>query len=229
MCACRRLAACAFVCLATVDAASAQTTHGYAGAALTVAPWRVQSVSGGSPSTTYSNQSADIRVTDVTVEGAWYFAPHAALGVEVSPPRERHEIRQEFRYFSPTLRFSRYRETLVLVVVRHDFRLVDRAGIALVGGGGFAHGTSRDRYARGQFDMPDYGLVGPATEVSGTSLAWTVGTDLMVTVVPHVELVPRFRLLFVDHGGPPDDPGPFGTLGLPSPVWNFGIGIRATF
>jgi hypothetical protein len=189
----------------------------------------VQPVSGGSPSTTFSNQSADIRVTDVTVEGAWYFAPHAALGVEVSPPRERHEIRQESRYFSPALRFSRYRETLVLGVVRHDFRLADRVGVALLGGGGFAHGTSRDRYADGQFDNPQYGLVGPETEVSGTSPAWTVGTDLMVTVVPHVQLVPRFRLLFVGGRGSADSPGPFGTLGLPNPVWNFGIGIRAPF
>jgi hypothetical protein len=226
----RGLASCAVVFLCAAGPVDAQTAHGYAGAAITVAPWRVQSVSGGSPSTSFSNQGPDTTVTDITAEGAWYFTPKSALGAEVVMPWQRAEIHQEFRYFSPQLRYSRYQETLALVVVRRDRRLAPRAAIAVVAGGGFVHGTSHERRASGHFGSPDYGPFGPEEEVSKTSLGVTVGADLAVTLVRHLDLVPRFRLLFVDRGGPRDDGEPFfGSLGLPDLVYRVGIGVRATF
>jgi hypothetical protein len=227
----RRLAAYAVVCLCLTGTARAQTTRGYVGAAITLAPWSVQSVSGGSPSTSFSNQSPDTTLTNVTAESAWYFTPNSALGVEVMMPLRRNTIHQEFSYFSPRLRDSAYQETLALVVVRRDRRLSPRATAALGAGGGFVHGTSRDRYAQGHFGSSDYEPFGPEqAQVSKTSLGLTVGAELAVTLVRHLDLVPGFRLLFVDRGGPRDDPEPFfGSLGLPDLTCRFGIGVRATF
>jgi opacity protein-like surface antigen len=226
----RSLAACAVVVLCVAAPVDAQTTRGYAGAAITVAPWSVQSVSGGTPSTSFSNESPDTIITDVTAEGGWRFTPKSALGVEVVLPLQRVEIHQEFRYFSPQLRYSAYQETLVLIVVRRDVRLGTRASMAFVAGGGFVHGTSRERRALGHFGSPDYGPFGPEEDVSKTSLGVTAGVDFSVTLARHVDLVPRFRLLFVGRGDPRDDHEPFfGSLGLSALTYRVGIGVRATF
>jgi hypothetical protein len=226
----RTLAVCAVVVLCVAAPVDAQTTRGYAGVAITVAPWNVQSVSGGSPSTSFSNESPDTTITDVTAEGGWYFTPNSAVGVEVVMPRRRNEIHQVFRYFSPQLRYSAYQETLTLFVVRRDRRLAERVAAAIVAGGGFVHGTSRERRAAGHFESPDYEPFGPEEDVSKTSLGLTVGADLAVTLVRHLDLVPRFRLLFVNRGGPRDDPEPFfGSLGLRDLTYRVGIGVRATF
>jgi hypothetical protein len=226
----RRLAVCAVVVLCVAAPVDAQITRGYAGGAITVAQWGVRSVSGGSASTSFSNQSPDTTITDVTAEVAWYFTSNSAVGVEVMMPRRRNEIHQEFRYFSPQLRDSAYQETLTLFVVRRDRRLAERVVAAIIAGGGFVHGTSREQRAPGNVYSPDYGPFGPEEDVSKTLLGLTVGADFAVTLVPHVDLVPRFRLLFVDHGGPRDDPEPFfGSLGLRDLTYHVGIGVRATF
>ena len=208
--------------------AIAQSSGAYLGGAFTVAPWRPQPVSGGSPSTTYANTSTETLALGAIGEAGWYFNASAGVGVEIGLPLQRRSLTQPFGYFTPYLRETQYREQTIMGVLRARMT-AGRARVALVAGGGFVRGSSLDRYARGTFGSPEPGPFGERSEERHTTMALTVGTDVEMGATQTLMIVPQFRLFIVDRGNVRDSEPAFADLGLATILYRAGIGVRVVF
>ena len=98
----------------------------------------------------------------------------------------------------------------------------------VVGGGGLVRESSRDRISLLNMQSDTYGPFSEETESTRLTIGVAGGADLATQILPHVSVVPHFRLLVIDRGEPSNG-GFSGNLGLPTVVYRAGVGIRATF
>ncbi|MFN7984153.1 MAG: hypothetical protein U0Q11_20085 [Vicinamibacterales bacterium] len=113
-----RLGVALFAALAMLSPgfAHAQGSLAYAGGGALIGQLSPRAVNDGTPSTTYVNTSDTTVVTSVVGEVGWFVRPRVTLRLEIGVPA-RLTITQDYSYFSPYIRESRYRELTMFGVV----------------------------------------------------------------------------------------------------------------
>ena len=218
-----------FAVAMTATSVWAQETGGFVAAAFIASPWTVNSVSGGSPSTTYANATVESSVVGAGADVGWRVTRQRSLAVEIDIP-SRRDLSQTFEYdFGPYQLESRYRDLTILGVLRQRLLLDARAHIELVGGFGINRGSSLQRVATLQFpSFSTFGPFGAEDEVTHTSIAATAGADFPIDAARHLSVVPQFRVLVLPHGSVRTG-GNFASFGLNTMVYRFGVGLRVAF
>ena len=165
-----------------------------------------------------------------TVEGGTLLTPRVALGIEVSLP-SRFTSMQETDYLRVFQQESRHRDLVISGLFRGRVGLTRRAGLGIVGGGGFVQESTRQRRRDQTGLLPAYPpVLGPySAEYSFTrwTVAALVGADVEIAITSHVAIVPQMRADVVRRSNDPSEPG--WALGLGSVVLRPAIGVRGAF
>lgn len=215
--------------LMTATSLRAQEMRGFVDVALTAAPWTVNSVDGGSPSTEYTNTTTDSSVVGVGAEFGWRYTRRTSIGLELNIP-ERREVTRNYVYLvgEPGQTVGRYRAMTILGVVRRHLLVDRRAHLDLVGGFGFDRESALQRFAPSV--PPTFDVLGPfgaQSAVARTTIAAEAGADFVLDTVRHLSVVPQFRVLVMPRGGPSGVD--FANFGLSTIVYRFGVGLRLGF
>ncbi|MFN7983373.1 MAG: hypothetical protein U0Q11_16115 [Vicinamibacterales bacterium] len=208
--------------------AHAQAGLAYAGGGVLVGHLSPRAVNDGTPSTTYVNTSDSTTVTGLVGEVGWFVRPRVTLGVEIGVPA-RLTITQDYSYFSPYIRESRYRELTMFGVIGHPVAEATRATLVLVGGGGVVLASALERVATGRFGTNQFDPFSSETARTRLSFGATGGGELDVHVTRRLDVVTQARVLVVPHGQLLDSGNPFATLGLRSMTLRAHLGLRTTF
>lgn len=183
----------------------------------------------GAPSLSFANTTNDTTIVGVTVEAGTEHGPFA-VGAEINIPLRRSEITQEHGYFDPYTRISGYRELGVLGIF-HAYAPTGRVRPGVLGGAGVVFQDSADQVSTTCFDPRNSCSSMGASQETTTrpAFAFTAGGDVVIDLARHVSVVPQFRIVWVNRGTR-DGESPSGpTLGVNSPGYRGGIGLRIHF
>jgi hypothetical protein len=221
-----RMATLSLALLALPRIAAGQDVRGYVGGALTISPWGLKPVRGGTPSLDFDNTSTESTAPGVATEVGWLLNRRVALGAEIGLPFRR-EVTQTYSYFTPYISVSRYRDLTLFAIARALLNQDGRVGVGLVGGGGSVQQSSLERVAEGHFGSYTFGPFGLERDVSRWTWGLTGGVDVSLQAARHVSIVPQFRVLAIDRGHVID--GDVFAFGFSTVVYRYGVSLRAAF
>jgi hypothetical protein len=121
-----------------------------------------------------------------------FVSPAMSVGVEISVP-QRFETIQATSI--PNERIDNRHRDLTISGLLHGY--TPRTGsvrAALVGGGGFVHENTIQRFADAPFGSSSFGPYGPDATKSRWIFAATAGADVAIDLGPHVSVVPQIRV-----------------------------------
>jgi hypothetical protein len=218
------------VALSVPRGAEAQDTRGYVGVS------GVFSSQGSTrPGPGPSNPQTGVGGTALGVSGAigTLLTPRVSLAFEFSVPA-RFESMQEIDYMSFIARFDNHHRDWILSGLFHfDWPTTRSVHVELVVGPSVVREDTLQSTANGLTSGPPayaftgaYGPFGPETSVARWSVGISGGVDVGVRLSPRVELVPQFRLHWIERATYGDSDQ---VLGLSSVVVRPALGVRVRF
>ena len=204
-------------------AANAQPLRGFVGAGFGSATFGAVSITGESPSTTFTNATTPGRLVGFIADAGFSIGRRFGLGVEFWQPG-RHPITQDYLYLfgPPYRRLTSFRERTIFGVVRGRINERGRVTGAAVAGGGLVRQDALERFAT----VPPFSDFGPVQHTTVKQTGFVVGAEVEITTVRWLSVVPEVRVVIVPRNDSLGSSAAFDNLGLNTTSTRFGLTVR---